>query len=434
MPPLLSCPVHQINRKHLKAQQVTQSLCALLLTLICIFGTVRLHAQEIGVTEKTIRIGGVMDLKGYSGGLGQSMKTGIEAALNNKEIQGRSIEYIMLDDSYNPRLAVEMTEKLIDQGIFLMMGNVGTPTAKAVLPILARHQVPAVGFFTGASLLRPGIGDVLNFRASYVQEVASVIEIALSAGLEPSAICAYVQNDAYGMAGVEGLKIALINHPGTVETVAVLDRMVALQGPNPERNKLGPVGVYRRNTLKSREGYKSLVYWEEIANVPCRLIVTVGTYTAIANFIAYARFKNKNWIYSALSFTGADYLKTELTKQEITSGVIMTQVVPPLDSALPIVQQARTDLDDQLNYVSLEGYLVGELFLTIMRAVEGEITRENFLQTALGHRFDLGGLEIDFTEDNQGSDLVVMTYLQDGDYINITAQDLRAIFQAQAIP
>ena len=47
-----------------------------------------------------------------------------------------------------------------------------------------------------------------------------------------------------------------------------------------------------------------------------------------------------------------------------------------------------------------------------------DITRDSFLAAIKGKRFDLGGLKLDFTNDNQGSDLVISTYL-DGDDFNV---------------
>ena len=162
-----------------------------------------------GVTETVIRVGGVMDLKGDSRGLGEGMRNGIEAAFEDVTVKGRRLEFTPMNDNYSPPKTVESTVKLLDEGVFIMLGNVGTPTAKVSLPILAEKNVPAVGFFTGAGLLRPGVGDIINFRASYVQETAAVISSALSSGLKATEICAFVQNDAYGMAGVAGIKRAL---------------------------------------------------------------------------------------------------------------------------------------------------------------------------------------------------------------------------------
>jgi hypothetical protein len=66
-----------------------------------------------------------------------------------------------------------------------------------------------------------------------------------------------------------------------------------------------------------------------------------------------------------------------------------------------------------LNYVSLEGYVVGRFMLQALDKIPGkEITRDLLLSTIKGKRFDVGGLILDFTSDNQGSDLVIATYLE----------------------
>ena len=168
--------------------------------------------------------------------------------------RGAGFEYITVNDSYNPTKTKAATENLVDRGIFTMMGNVGTPTAGASLPVLQEAGVPAVGFFTGAGLLRPGKGNIVNYRASYIQETAAVIGAAIKAGLKPTEICAYVQNDGYGMAGIAGVKAALTSAGNTKEITATLDEIMSLSGDNPYRNEIGPVGVYKRNTFSSRDG------------------------------------------------------------------------------------------------------------------------------------------------------------------------------------
>ena len=374
------------------------------------------QAAETGVSSSVIRIGGVMDLEGRSRGLGRGMKAGIEAAIAGQRVQGRRIEFVALNDSYTPVKTIEATQRLLDKGVFAVVGNVGTPTAKVSLPILAEKKVPAVGFFTGAGILRPGIGDIINYRASYVQETAAVIDAALSAGMTPRNVCAYVQNDAYGMAGVVGIKRALAATSGSAQIIKAIDEILALEGENPPRNDIGPVGVYTRNTFTSRDGYQSLKNWEKRTGAPCRLVVSVGTYNAIARFAGYARYKREDWIISAVSFTGADDFKATLNEFGVTDRVVMTQVVPPLDSNLPIVAEARKALGDEFGYVSLEGYIVGKMLLAAMLSTRGELTRANLLQTIRGRTFELGGLRLDFSDDNQASDLVLTTYLHSNQY------------------
>ncbi len=378
-----------------------------------------------GVTNEAIRVGGVMDLQGLSRGLGQGMKLGIETALKGQRVRERRIDFVVLNDNYSPPKTIEATNELVQEGIFAMIGNVGTPTAKVSLPILADHGVPALGFFTGAGILRPGVGDIINFRASYIQETAAVINAALNAGIKPNEVCAYVQNDAYGMAGVEGIRRALAPHEGLEEVVAILEDMIVMEGDNPPRNHMGPVGVYTRNTVFARDGYRSLKSWEASTGARCRLVVSVGAYPAIAQFAAYARAKGERWIVSAVSFTGADNYRSELKRLGVTDGIIMTQVVPPLDSDLPIVEEARKALGSDFGYVSLEGYIVGKLFLAALERIEGPITRQSFLDALGGESFSLDGLYMDFTSDNQGSDLVAITYLDQGGYRAMRPADWR---------
>jgi ABC-type branched-subunit amino acid transport system substrate-binding protein len=381
---------------------------------------------ETGITKDKIIIGGVMDLEGRSRALGQGMQKGILAAFSGKRIKGRVLEYVTLNDSYNPSKTKAATEDLVRRGVFAMLGNVGTPTAGVSLPVLARAGVPAVGFFTGAGLLRPGKGDIVNYRASYVQETAAVISAAFQAGLRPAEICAYVQNDGYGMAGIAGVKAALGTVAESGGIIEKLEELMSLTGDNPYRNEIGPVGVYKRNTFSSKDGYLSLKVWEANSGTKCRLVVTVGAYASIANFIGYAAMKGEDWVYSAVSFTGAENLRSALAVFGVDKNLIVTQVVPPLDSSLPVVKDARAALGSNLSYISLEGYIVGRLFLEVLESMPGkDITRESFLSAIKGKKFDIGGLVLDYSTDNQGSDLVISTYL-DSDQFHILGSDSMA--------
>ena len=424
-------PGFNMNRiqKHLSGVKAPGKsvLIALVLTLA---GTGNAIA-ETGVTKDKIIIGGVMDLEGRSSGLGQGMRDGLSAALSGKRVKGRTFELDILNDSYNPTKTRVATEELTSRGVFIMAGNVGTPTAGASLPILAASEIPAIGFFTGAGLLRPGEGDIVNYRASYIQETAAVIGAAIQAGLKPAEICAYVQNDGYGMAGIAGVKAALVAAGESGEIIDNLDEIMSLSGDNPYRNDIGAVGVYKRNTFSSRDGYESLKNWEKKSGTDCRLVVTVGAYASIANFIGYATsLKGEDWVYSAVSFTGADNLRNALSDFGVNSNVIVTQVVPPLDSDLSIVKDARAALGPKLNYVSLEGYIVGRFILKVLQSMSGnDITREKFLSKVSGKTVNVGGLDLDFVDDNQGSDLVIMTSLSGSTFNILSSDDLQALLR-----
>jgi len=383
-------------------------------------------AQYPGITDKTIRIGANMPLEGDRRTNALAFKRGIEAALAGQTVQGRRFEFIAINDFYNPAKAIEATNQLINQGIFLMLGGYGTPTAKAILPVLAENKVPAVGFYTGAAFTGPG--DVLNFRASYSGEVESVVNAALAAGVKPTEVCMYAQNDALGVSGIKGLRAALAKQPNTASIVAKLDQILDMPGDNPERNGVGPVGVYQRDTVSAREGYQSLKKWEETSDTRCRLVTMMAVYDAAATFVAYARYKNEPWMFSTTSNAAGNTMQSLLKEQGITDRVVATQIVPALDSTLPVVGEARKVLGQELDQLSLEGYLVGRMFLAIMQAIEGSLSRENFLKAAHRQPYDLGGIKIDFTTDNQGSDFVLAFVLRDGRFIAITPQELVGLF------
>lgn len=384
-------------------------------------------AEEAGVTDKTIRIGATIPLEGDYKVYGLAMKQGMDAALAGQTVQKRSIEFVAINDFYDPAKAVEAAKKLIGQGIFAMVNSFGSPTTRAVLPVLAENKVPAFGFYTGAAFTGPG--EVLNFRASYANEVETVVDAALAAGFKPTEVCAYAQNDAYGMGGVKGFRTALAKQPGTEQIVAKVDEILNMPGDNPERNGIGPVGVYQRDTVSARAGYQSLKQWEAASGNRCRLVATTAVYDPAATFMGYARYKGEPWIFSSPSPAAGIPLVTRLKEHGIIDKVIATQIVPSPDSSLPMVLEARKALGANLNYESLESYIVGRLFVTIMQAIDGPLTRENFLKAARRQPYDIGGVKVDFTTDNQGSDFVQATYLRDGQFTALTTQELTALFK-----
>ncbi|HRD66886.1 MAG TPA: ABC transporter substrate-binding protein [Candidatus Competibacter sp.] len=383
--------------------------------------------QNVGITDKTIRIGANMPLEGDTRTNGLALKRGIEAALSNQSVQGRRIEFVVINDFYDPAKSLDAVKQLIDQGVFLMLGGYGTPTTKAVLPVLAENKIPALGFYTGAAFTGPG--DVLNFRASYASEVESVVGAALAAGVNPAEVCGYAQNDAYGMSGIKGLRAALAKHPSAAPIVAKLDQILDMPGDNPARNNVGPVGVYQRDTVNAREGYTSLKNWETSSSNRCRLVTIAATYKPAAEFMAYARYKGEPWIFSTSSNASGNTMKSLLKERGITDKFVTTQIVPSLDSPLPVVAEARKALGQNLDYVSLESYIVGKLFLAIMQAIDGPPTRESFLKAAHRQPYDIGGVKVDFTAGNQGSSFVLLTHLKDGEFVPLKPGDLESLFK-----
>ncbi|MGA2310822.1 MAG: ABC transporter substrate-binding protein [Xanthobacteraceae bacterium] len=373
---------------------------ALVLALCVVGGTV---LAEDGVTDNKIVFGQVAALQGPAQALGQGMRQGILAAFDAANrtggISGRKLELKSLDDGYEPEKTVEATKRILDEDkVFALVGAVGTPTSKAGQPIATAEKVPFIGPFTGAEFLRnPYNRYVVNIRSSYFQETEAWID-HLVKDLAISKIAILYQDDAFGLAGLEGVQRAMA-----------------------KRNmSLVAEGTFKRNTT----AVKSALL--DIMKARPEAVVTVAPYKPVAEFIKLAQQVKMQAVFVAISFVGPDSLAQELGDQG--TGVIVTQVVPfPWDATLPVVksyQSALTAVDRNAkpSFVSLEGYLAGRLVVEALKRIKGEPTREALLDAIAAAPFDFGGVTLSYGPmKNQGSDRVFFTILQaDGTFRPVT--------------
>jgi len=359
---------------------------------------------EDGVTNDRIVFGQVAALEGPAQALGQGMRQGLLAAFGEANrgggIAGRRLELKSADDSYEPQKMIDAMKKMIgEEKVFAIVGTVGTPTANAGQPIATEAKVPFIGPFTGAEFLRnPYNRYVVNVRSSYFQETEAWIE-HLTKDLGITKIAILYQDDTFGQAGLDGVKIAMAK------------RNISLVAS----------GTFRRNTT----AVKSALL--EIIKAKPEAVVTVGSYKPIAEFIKLARQAKLDAVFLAISFVGADALAQELG--DGGAGVIVSQVVPfPGDKSVPVVaayQAALTKVapDAKPGFVSLEGYLVGRLIIEALKRVAGEPTREALLDAIFyTGSFDLDGIELTYgAANNQGMNQVFFTILQaDGSFKPVT--------------
>ena len=318
-------------------------------------------------------------LSGPAANLGINMHNGVLAAFKEINLQdginGRSLCLVVLDDAYDPEKTVANMHMLIEQeNVLAIIGNVGTPTAIAAVPIANRSHVPFYGAFTGAGILRriPPDRYVINYRASYAEETAAMVQALVTFGqLKPDEIAFFTQRDAYGDSGFVG-GIAALKRNGLKDETQVTHAR------------------YERNTLAVENGLADIL----LANPEPKAVIIVGTYAPAAKFIRLARSYGLHSLFLNVSFVGSAPLAQALGNEE--SGVIITQVVPHLESKLPIVQNFHKALH-RLNpalpptYGALEGYIATHIFLQALKTVKGDITRESITEAleAMGE-FDLG--------------------------------------------
>ena len=355
---------------------------------------------EAGVFDDRIVFGQSAAFKGPASALGLGMRDGILAAFREANraggVHGRQLELVSYNDGYEPEKAIDNTIRLIEEDqVFALVGEVGTPTSKAVQPIATERGVPFIGPFTGAAFLRDSaLRNVINVRASYNQETEAWIEY-LAGDLGLSRIAILYQDDSFGRAGLGGVNAAL------------------------EKRGMSLVaeGTYMRNTTAVKRALLAIRKADPDA------VVIVGAYEPAAAFIRLARSLALDPVFMNISFVGSKALAEELGKHR--EGVLVTQVVPlPNDRTIPLVARyqdaLRTDSPSaDFGFVSLEGYMVGRLVIETLERVGRDVTRSGFLSaTATIAELDLGGIVLSYgPQDNQGMDSVFLTEIQaDGNF------------------
>ena len=366
------------------------------IVLFALVSAVPFAAQaEPGVFDDRIVFGQSAAFKGPAAALGLGMRQGILAAFEEANaaggVNGRKLELVSYNDGYEPNKAIENTKRLIQEDkVFALIGEVGTPTSKAAQPIATDAGVPFIGPFTGAEFLRnPYKRTVVNVRASYYQETEAMVE-RLVADLGVTRIAILYQDDSYGRAGLAGVELALDKRG--MELVAQ--------------------GTYKRNTTAVKRAVLSIRKGKPEA------VIMIGAYKPCAEFIKVARKVGLDAKFLNVSFVGSKALAKELA--EVGEGVVVTQVVPfPEDADNPFVARYHKALGEQspdaeAGFVSLEGFLVGRLTVSVLEQLGDAVTRDGFLgKIAEIGSFDLDGIPLTYgPEDNQGMDQVFLTVIQ----------------------
>ncbi len=378
----------------------TRYSCAVLLLVLLI---VEIRAEESGISDERILFGQSAAFSGPARELGKNMRIGIEAAFQEANAQGgvhgRQLILLSLDDAYEPEAAIANTQRLIEkEGVFALIGAVGTPTSRSATPIAENAGVPYIAPFTGAAFLREAKWqNVINLRASYNQETEAMVA-RLTTDLGIKRIAVMYQDDSFGRAGYRGVRQAL------------------------ERRSMEPVaiGVYPRNTTAVKTGLLNL----HSANPDA--VILIGAYQPVATLIAWARHTGLDPVFMTISFVGSNALAEELGRAG--AGVFVTQVVPFPTDEIPRVGIAyRRALATHApeatpGFVSYEGYLAGRLAIVALERCGREVDRAGFLKSLRSTDIiDLDGFELLYGEnDNQGSDAVFLTVIgTDGSYRSI---------------
>jgi hypothetical protein len=415
-----------------------------------------------------IRIGMIGPMEGPSEDLGREMSRGIEAMLKRFNAEGgafgRRVELEKRNDNYNPDTALEMMRDLLDvqvisegadtpdergsDGVFALVGNVGTPTMLATAPVATKNKVVFFAPFTGAqTYLRDSTKSpyVYNYRAGYFDEAAAMVDylhrgripaVITNPELDYERILVFAQNDTFGDAGYNGVLSAYNANVAGLPN----DTAIARIGYNREQLDTVPPAVAQAGLFLDgvlERAPENSTAKQQVA------IIMVDTYRPGDLFIRgvkdwinqdVARASRLEVTFMNVSFVGSDSLAealiatpknyTDVVTGEMRSyaeNVMVTQVVPDYESQAPGVVEYREDMrildSGDLSFTSLEGYVVTRLFTRALLLNGPRLTSDDFVHTldTLMTDVDIGiGTLLDFSStDHQASDTVWGTEIGD---------------------
>ena len=377
----------------------------MLLTLLMIaFGISFASGATPGISDNSILIGSCSALDGPAHFLGRQTVLGASAYLHmvNDEggVFGRKIQLQAFDDSYDPDKAPACFKRMTKEGVFALGFFVGTPTAKVYVPLAQEEKIPVVGLFTGAQLLyEPLKHEILNVRASYYDETREQIDKLWEANVRKIGVI--YQDDPFGKAVLDGVKLALQKHNAT------------------------PVGLgtFTRNSVDIAAGLKDVMAARPQA------VVIAGPYTPAAVIVKEAHSSGWRPQFLTVSFVGTEEFIKEAGSD--ADGTIITQVMPPYDRTdYATVSQYRKCLakyspGEAPTFVSLEGFVDAMVLVEGLKRAGKEPTREKFIAAIESmHDLNVGlgpKLILNYSStDHKGFDNVYPTIVKNGQPVLLT--------------
>ena len=217
-----------------------------------------------------VKIGVTLSATGPAASLGIPEKNTI--ALLPKEIGGKSVEYIVLDDGSDTSRAVQNTRKLIDEDhVDAIIGSTVTPNSLAMIDAASSGKTPMISMAASAAIISP-----MDAKKAWVFKTPQ------NDALMADAIASYMEKhgvktvgfigfaDAYGdgwynvfsaAAAAHKLKIVTNERYNRTDT-SVTGQVLKTMGANPDAVLIAGAGTpsaLPAKVLKER-GYKGKVY------------------------------------------------------------------------------------------------------------------------------------------------------------------------------
>jgi len=161
-------------------------------------------SADPGITKTSIKLGGSYPFSGPAsayGTIGEGAKAYFKFLNAKGGVNGRKIDFVTLDDGYEPPKALQNARRLVQQDkVFAMFNTLGTPNNLAIWDFLNQQKVPQLYVATGASDWGADIQKhpyTIGWQPNYVTE-ATVYADYLKQAKPNAKVAVLYQNDGFG--------------------------------------------------------------------------------------------------------------------------------------------------------------------------------------------------------------------------------------------
>jgi ABC-type branched-subunit amino acid transport system substrate-binding protein len=187
------------------------------------------HRADPGITSTSISIGGTFPLTGVASlykTIPAAEKAYFDYTNDHGGVNGRKINFTILDDAYDPSKTVPLTQQLVEQNhVFAVFGSLGTAPNLAIWSYLNNAKVPQVLVATGDSYWGFSAKKypwTIGWQPDYPGE-GKVYGKYIAANMPNAKIGVLYQNDAYGKNYYAGLRVGLGAKKGNVVSAQSYD-------------------------------------------------------------------------------------------------------------------------------------------------------------------------------------------------------------------
>jgi branched-chain amino acid transport system substrate-binding protein len=260
-----------------------------------------------GVTDDTIKLGGSYPFSGPAsayGTIGRAAKAHFDWVNSKGGVNGRKIQFVTLDDGYDPARAVSNARRLITQDkVFALFNTLGTANNLAVWDYVNQQKVPQLYVATGASEWGADVKKhpyTIGWQPDYVTEATAYADYVKKN--KPNAkVAVLYQNDSFGKdllggfeKGIQGSNVKIVarqSYEVTDPTVAPQVAKLARSGADTFLNVTTPKPGAQAIGTVAKLGWKPLHILNNVAASKTLVLKPVG-YPAAQGIVSMTYFKD----------------------------------------------------------------------------------------------------------------------------------------------